>query len=272
MNKKYFLFLSIVLLSLTGSLRCNAQMTENQIAELLLKIDASIANIKTVVYKIDYTNKYLSKRDTIRTTAICSLYIAPRDKMKAYNIVDGTFTEFNSTKYIHRAYDGKRTSWANCRIDSLANGIKPEIRTTGKLNQSVVENYSNLLLTEYINIKKPFGRYVPAAGVIGLKEEMLHTIPVFVFTFTFKDKEDVKDNVEKHYVRKSDLLPVAFSSFLRWEGMEQYNYYEVDYLAINPNITPEDFKIAKDETIIASERYDMFKEKINKIKAAKDDK
>lgn len=262
MNKKYFLFLSVVLLNLTGSIRCNAQMTEAQIGELLLKIDASIANIKTVIYKVDYTNKYLSRRDTIHTTAVCSLYITPKDKMKAHNIVDGVFTELNFTQYIHRGYDGKKTSWANCSIDSLDIPVKPEIESDRRMNQSIVQNYSNVLLTEYLSQEKPFGRYVPAAGMIGLKEEMLQDVPVFVFTFTFKDKEDVKDNVEKHYVRKSDLLPVAYSSFMRWENMEQYNYYEVDYLAINPNITPEDFKIAKDDTLNVKQRYNAFKEKI----------
>jgi len=264
MNTKYLFFLSVILVTLTDSVRCNAQMTEAQIGELLLKIDASIANIKTVIYKVDYTNKYLSRRDTIHTTAVCSLYITPKDKMKAHNIVDGVFTELNFTQYIHRGYDGKRTSWANCRIDSLGTAIKPEINTDRRLNQSIVKNYSSELLTEYINQKKPFGRYLPSAGLLGFKEEMFHNIPVYVFTVQFKDEEDVKDNVQKHYVRKSDLLPVAFSSFLRWEGMEQYNYYEVGYLAINPNITPEDFKIAKDETLNAKERYAAFIEKIKK--------
>lgn len=108
MTKIYFLFLLIALLTLTGSVRCNAQITEAQIGELLLKIDSSIANIKTVVYKIDYTTKYLSRRDTVHNISVCSLYVAPRDKMKAYNIVDGTFTEMNFTQYIHRGYDGKK--------------------------------------------------------------------------------------------------------------------------------------------------------------------
>lgn len=159
----------------------------------------------------------------------------------------------------------KKTSWANCRIDSLATNIKPEIESDRRMNQSIVKNYGNELLPEYINVKKPFGRYLPSVGLIGFKEEALHDIPVYVFTIQFKDEEDVKDNVQKHYVRKSDLLPVAFSSFLRWEGMEQYNYYEVDYLAINPNITDEDFKIAKEEAINAKERYNAFKEKIKNV-------
>jgi len=43
--------------------------------------------------------------------------------------------------------------------------------------------------------------------------------------------------------------------------MEQYNYYEVEYLAINPDFSVEDFKIDKNETINAKERYAILKEK-----------
>jgi len=264
MIKKSLFLLYALIIALSGSLKCNAQLTDAQVKELLFKIDDSIASIKTVAYKIEYANKYLSKKDTVHTTAVCSLYIAPKDKMKAYSIVDGKFTEMNMTQYMHRAYDGKKTSWANCRANSLGHAIKPEIGTTGKVNRSVVENYSNVLLPEYLNQEKPFGRYAPAVGMIGFKEEMLHDVPVYVFTITFKDKEDVKDNVEKHYVRKSDLLPVAYSSFLRWEGMEQYRYYEVEYLAINTGLTAEDFKISKDEILNAKERYAVFMDKIKK--------
>ena len=44
--------------------------------------------------------------------------------------------------------------------------------------------------------------------------------------------------------------------------MEQYNYYEVDYLDINPDIPLEAFKVDENETINAKERYRNFKGKI----------
>lgn len=96
--------------------------------------------------------------------------------------------------------------------------------------------------------------------MIGVKEETFNDTQVYVLTIAFKDHEDVRDNVEKHYIRKSDFLPVAYSSFLRWENMEQYDYYEVDYLAINPDIPAEAFKVGENETINARERYNTFKE------------
>ncbi|MDV6169051.1 hypothetical protein R1T16_11490 [Flavobacterium sp. DG1-102-2] len=264
MIKKSLFLLYALIITLSGSLKCNAQLTDAQVKELLFKIDDSIASIKTVVYKIKYDKKLLSRRDTVHTVAVCSLYIAPRDKMKAYNIIDGTETALERHSYIHRKYDGKRSFLTDRSVDFPDKLTNNFIESDSKMRESVVKDYGDLLLSEYTKIKTPFGRYAPSAGMIGFKEDKLYGVPVYVFTITFKDKEDVRDNVEKHYIRKSDLLPIAFSSFLRWENMEQYHYYEVDYLDINPNITREDFKIEKDETIVASERYNEFNKKIKK--------
>ncbi len=262
MNSKYLFFLFAHIIVLLSPFN-GAQLTETEARELLQKIDKSLNDIHTVVYKIDYTNKFLSRRDTIHTTAICSLYIAPRDKMKAYSIMDLVFTELNMDTYGHRQYDGKRALWINCPADSLDMDIKPDICKDRQKRHAVVQNYSNLLLSEYLMQKKPFGKYKSVAGNIGITEETLNNVPVYVLTIAFKDHEDVRDNVNKHYIRKSDYLPVAYYSFLRWENMEQYNYYEVEYLAINPDIPLEKFKIDENETINATERYKMLKEKIN---------
>lgn len=79
----------------------------------------------------------------------------------------------------------------------------------------------------------------------------------------YKDRKDsTRDNVEKHYIRKIDFLPIAFYSFLRWENMEQYNYYEIDYLSINSNISIDDFKIDENEPFNAIELYTNFKKQI----------
>ncbi|MFY7730335.1 MAG: hypothetical protein ACOVRN_12515, partial [Flavobacterium sp.] len=99
--------------------------------------------------------------------------------------------------------------------------------------------------------------YDAMADNIGIEEKELNNVPVYVLTFKFKDHEDIRDNVEKHYIRKSDYLPVAYYSFLRWENMEQYIYYEVEYIAINPNINVSQFTIQKNETVNAKERYTL---------------
>lgn len=87
MTKKYFFLLSLTA-ALLGPLSSNAQFSTTEKQDLLQKFDDALSNIKTVVYKIDHTKKFLSSRDTVHTTAVCSLYIAPKDKMKAYNLVD----------------------------------------------------------------------------------------------------------------------------------------------------------------------------------------
>ena len=260
MNIKYLLYLSVIILVMLSPVNGNAQSAESEIKELLHKIDKAIGNINTVVYKINYDNKFLARRDTIHTIAICSLYIAPKDKMKVYSIVDLEFTELKRATYGHRRYDGKSAFWINYSIDSLEFALKPSIYKDKKRRQAVVTNYSDILLREYLFSEKPFGRYETVAGMIAITEETLNNMPVYVLKLTFKDTDEVRDKVEKHYIRKSDFLPVAYSNFLRMENMEQYIYYEVDYLAINSGIAFNKFKIDRNETINAKERYKILKE------------
>lgn len=258
MDKKYlFSFIIALLTSLSGT----AQSSKKETKEILQKIDKALGDIKNVVYKIDHSNKAFSKRDTVHTTAICSLYIAPKDKMKAYSIVDMEILQLKRHTYGHRRYDGKRAFWTNYPVDSLGIEIKPVVESNKRIRWAIVQNYNNILLSEYLTQKKPFGKYESNAGLIGITEEIHKGIPVYILTIAFKEDEGISDNVEKHYIRKSDFLPVAYSSFMRWESMEQYNYYEVDYLAINPDISLEEFKIDKNETINAGERYEAFKRK-----------
>lgn len=259
MKKKHLFFLFSFMATLLSSFNGNAQPIETR--ELLKKSYEALSNIRTVVYKIDYANKYLSRKDTIHTTAVCSLYVAPKDKMKAYNIVDVEFVELNVSTYGHRRYDGNRTFWTNYLVDSLNVVKKPEIYSDKQTRRAVVNNYSNILLKEYFMQKKPFIRYQSASDKILVTEEVHKGISVYVITIAFKDKKDVRDNIEKHYIRKSDFLPIAYYSFLRWENMEQYNYYEVEYLAINPDIPLEKFKVGENETIKAEERYKNLKKK-----------
>lgn len=261
MKSKYLILFFSLIMALLSSFRGNAQPIEPK--ELLKKSDKALADIKTVVYKVDYKTKYLARKDTVRTTSVCSLYIAPKDKMNAYNIVDIEIFEGKSHNFGHRKYDGDKVLWVNYPMDSLNKGIKPEIYSNKRMRQSVVRNYSDVLLKEYFIQKKPFTRYQSATDKILVKEEVLKDTPVYVIAIAFKDQKDTtRDQVVKHYIRKSDFLPIAYYSFLRWENMEQYNYYEVDYLAINPDIPLEAFKVDENENINAKERYESFKKKI----------
>lgn len=258
MNKKYLFLLA----ALIGSFTANAQLSETQTRELLKKIDNALGNVKTVVYKIDYKDKRFSGRDTLRTIAVCSLYIAKSDKMNAYNNVDALreITDSYPGSCQHMKYDGKKTFFASARVDS-PDKVRLSVDSERQARLGVVRSYSNLLLTEYFTEKKLFGKLSSVTDKIVVNEEMLNGKPVYVFTFALEDNEDYRDRVVKQYISKESYLPVALYSFARWENMEEYNYYEVDYLAVNADIPLEAFKVHEDETVNLKERYKAFREK-----------
>jgi len=258
MNKKFLFFLA----ALTGSFSANAQLSKTETVELLQKIDDALSNLKTVVYKIDYKDKRFSGKDTLRTIAVCSLYIAKSDKMNAYNSVDALreITHSYPGSCQHMKYDGKKALFASARVDTL-DKVRLSIDTERQARLGVVRSYSNLLLTEYFTEKKLFGKLSAVTDKIVVKEEMLNGKPVYVITFALEDTEDYRDRIVKQYISKASYLPVALYSFARWENMEEYAYTEVDYLAVNPDIPLEAFKVHEDEAVDLKERYKAFKEK-----------
>ena len=259
MTKKYLLFLIIALLS---QLSGHAQLSTTEKQEMILKMADALGKVKTVVYKIDYKDKSFSQRDTMRSIAVCSLYIAPKDKFNAYNSVDALreITDSYPGSYQHMKYDGKKNLFATTRVDSL-HKVRTYISKDKQEKQGAVNSYSSLLLTEYFSESKLFGKLSKVTEKFAVSEEILNDVPVYVITFTPEDTEDYKDRVVKQYIRKSDYLPVAVSSFARWENMEEYSYTEIEYLAINPEIPVEAFKVTENETVDARERYKIFKEK-----------
>lgn len=250
----------------------NSAAQSLELKDLLQKVDESLNKINTVTYKVDYFNKYLAKNDTVQATAICSLIIAPKDKMKSYHNIDLEFeTKKDGKKYFgQRRYNGDKVLWYNKVIDSLTNNAKPEIYSEKKMKNSVVDGYSNFLLKKYFGKRDNFHAYGTRLlqafyKDINVTEEQLHNTPVYVLNIYHKDEKDTtRDRVEKHYFRKTDFLPIAYYSFLRWENMEQYNYYEVDYLAINNKISIDDFKIDENKPLNAVDLYKIFQNQINK--------
>ncbi len=270
MTKKSKHLLWTIVLLLLSTFSTFAQPIE--LKELVKKVDESLNAITTVVYKVDYFNKYLARKDTLYSTAICSLYLAPEDKMKSYHKIDLKFEmEKNGDNYFgQRRYNGDKVLWYSNLADSLTTDEKPEIYNDNEMKYAVVDNYSNYLLKKYFGEKNNFNVYGSLLIKIVIKdiqvtEEMLHNAPVYVLTITYKDKKDTtRDRVEKHYIRKTDFLPIAFYSFLRWENMEQYNYYEIDYIAINTAILPDHFKIEENERLNAVELYKHFQNQLKK--------
>ncbi|OYQ37329.1 hypothetical protein CHU92_08520 [Flavobacterium cyanobacteriorum] len=262
MKLKCILFYFILTICLISTSSLHAQLTNAEKNELFYKVDKAIGNLQTVVYKLNYNTKFFARRDTIFETAICSLRIAPKDKLKAYNIVDFEYKDAAMHTFGHRKYDGNKALWITYfNLDSLHKAINPEIFTKKRQVRAVVENYQNSLLEEYLFTKNPMGSHDIMSGLIPVTEETLHGTPVYVIHIKYVDTADYKDNVAKHYIRKSDYLPIAYYSTMKWENMEQYRYYEVDYLAINPDLPVEAFTVSKEEKIDGEQRYQAFKEK-----------
>jgi len=269
--RKYCHILLLIALLFTANVM-TAQPLE--LKDLLQKVDESLNKVNTVTYKLDYFNKYLAKNDTLHSKAICSLLIVPKDKIKSYHNIDLEFEiEKGGEKYFgQRRYNGAKVLWYNKVIDSLTNNEKPEIYSDKKMKNSVVEGYSNFLLKKYFGKKDNFHAYGTKVlqafyKDINVTEEKLHNTPVYVLNIYHKDEKDTtRDRVEKHYFRKTDFLPIAYYSFLRWENMEQYNYYEMVYLAINNNISSDVFIIDEDKPFKATELYNDFKNQIQQVK------
>src|SRR5690554_2677148 len=213
--------------------------------QLLKKVDASVSNIQTVTYKINYSNKFSSNKDTIQRTAVCSLYIDNKDRTKSQFILDTKFSE----KYVHYLYDGLQGASVSYHIDSLDTTKKWSIKNDdGIYNRSV---HSTLLL-DYFGKKNRFkeGRSFWTNLLIKkmeIKETIHLTEPVYLLTIYAKNIKIIpnymQNAVNKYYIRKSDFLPIAYSFYGEIEGVSEYEYLEIAYLAVNPDIPLEAFKV-----------------------------
>lgn len=274
MKSKYlissFSFMVAMLCSFIG----NAQPIKPR--ELFKKTDAALNDIQTVVYKIKRTDKYFASKDTVQRTAVCSLYIAPKDEMKAYHIVDVAFDQYTAKKepvYIYRKYDGKNVLWNSYYLDSLDINKNPKIYNIEQEGISIIKGsfVNSLLLSHYFGNKRAFRQNNSIFNKIFIekmevKEGFFMNKPAYILTAQSKNLEKMSNYVDQsiviYYIRKSDFLPIGYKEMSKLENMIEYNYYEIDYLDINPDIPLEAFKVDENESINAKERYRNFKEKI----------
>ncbi|MEE1900157.1 hypothetical protein GN157_15355 [Flavobacterium rakeshii] len=263
MNRKYLCFLLGSVITLLSSFTVNAQsqFTTKEKVELLRKINKSCADIKTVTYRINHDSKRLTEKNTFSTVAVCTLYIDPTNKVSSYNIVDEEFGSAKSRKYGHKIYNGEMLFSLTNPVDSLDAYKKPQILKNEVDMEAWLSSYNYLLLDKYFGKNKSLIGYDSFAENILLTEETFKDTPVYAITMTYMDNENSRDRIQKIYISKSNYLPVGSYSFWRWENMESYEYFDVEYLAINPEISPDEFKVAKDHTVNLVERYKVFKEK-----------
>jgi thiol-disulfide isomerase/thioredoxin len=261
MTRKHLI--SCIIIILLSQINANAQLTENEVKEVLFKTNESLKNITATVFKVNHKRKFFSKNDTIYTTAICTLQLAPKDRMGAYNIIDMEFAEATYTAYGHRRYDGNGVFWVNYAVGRDNTAVKPQIRTNRKDIKGIVENYKSILLPEYFAEKTAFNSLRLFGVKTGVTEEVYLNTPVYVITMTFKDNDGISDNIEKHYIRKSDYLPIGYFRTMKWEGMQQYDDFKIEYLAVNPDIPASAFAVNENDTIDAAARYAALAEKAN---------
>ena len=86
-----------------------------------------------------------------------------------------------------------------------------------------------------------------------VKEELLSGVPVYELTIIGKNKNApnaINNWVDKYYIRKTDFLPIAYSSYGEFEGIQETEYAVIEYIEINPNISLETFEVDTTQTLI----------------------
>src|SRR5690606_26664991 len=117
---------------------------------------------------------------------------------------------------------------------------------------------SNYLLQDYFKEKNIFRQTRSLGGKLLIKKMEIEEITYLnetvylltVYAKNIKLPNYVQNAVNKYYIRKTDFLPVAYSFSGEFEGMKEYEYYEIDYIAINPDIPLEEFKVDTNVTEI----------------------
>src|SRR5690606_28955608 len=237
---------------------------------------------KTVVFKTNRIDKSFTSSDTLYRTAICSIYIEPEDEIGMYFVQNIKSEE--DTLY-HRIYDGKHFSNMTIYVDGMAKA-KWFTRENLEQNNNIQGHFGlNFLCRNIFELDDNFTRFRNKSERDKIKkmevyDEIYQNTPVYVLTIFFKNQEDsdeyINNAVDKYYIRKSDFLPIAYSFYGEFQGMQEYEFATIDYLEIN-TLTLKDFipyNIAVDVDVEAVYEQnkslfeeDPFRDKVNgKIK------
>lgn len=249
MIKKYLFFLCVLIITLFSSFICDAQPIKPR--QLLKKVNASVSTVNTVIYKLNKLDKHFTQEDTINEVAICSLYLAPKDKMKAYHIVD--MKSSYQKRYGHYEYDGNYVTSVSYKKDSLNTPKKIFLyNVLEDGHDGVMGIGSSVILRDIFqknNIFKQAKSFIARFAIdrMEVKEEIFMGKPVYILSIYGKSREEridyVNNEVHTFYIRKSDFLPIGYSNYGELEGMKNYEYYEIEYLAINLQLSLDEFNV-----------------------------
>ncbi len=241
MKAKYLLFFFLV------SLATTAQSIKP--VQLLKKVEHAMKNMPSVVYKIDYTLKPFSSNDTISRTALCSLYIAPKDHIGVYYTIDEKTAE---NSYTHNKYDGEYTSFIYYqKKDGKITAENYTVESVHKNDYMYVGSYTSLAALDIFHQEYPFTRFKSffnrlSLEEISVKDYNLSDEVVYELTIRPKNKnrsDYIQNMIYKYYIRKTDYLPIAFSFYGELENMHSTEYLTLNYIDTSPQLSIDDFKI-----------------------------
>ncbi len=238
--KETILYLSILFIFLNGMAQ------EKKVEEVLINSKKKLDEIQTVSFKTTRIDKSFTSTDTLYRSAVCSLYIEPKENIGMYFI--STIRVKKNVLY-HQIYNGKRLSTMSIYKDKRIKIDAFKNITLEKNND--IEGYFGLnFLSPFIfNPHQSFTKFKDISEQsniekMDVQEELFQNIPVYVLTISFKNHEDsdeyINNGIDKYYIRKNDYLPIAYSTYGEFEGMKEYILTTIEYLSIN-NLNLEDF-------------------------------
>jgi len=235
MTLKYFSFL--LFLSLTTNQTISQTITVNKLLENTKK---TISNIKYVTYKINRTDKFFSSQDTISNISLCTLYLHQKNKLELMYI---TTKKSGSDSYNYEIFNGNEYSFINIPKDINLKSRNLFHQKLENDNYMYVNSNINVICLELFSKKSIFNKIKKNKNYKIIETKYLN-IPAFELTITNKENttEEIKDSVEKYFISKKDYLPLGYYFTGTIDGMFGYENYTIEYIEINPNMAPENFK------------------------------
>ena len=215
------------------------------VEELLSKTEKSLDKIETLNYKTNRLVKNFSDKDTIYQEAICSIFIEPKDKIGMHYITNIVWDDEFLSQQI---YNGVNGSQVNINKDKTLRNF--EVLDDKKIKSIRGFGNARFLYFSFFNKNQRFTRFKNKnerenIDRMEVSEEKFENSFVYVLSVFFKNHKDsdayVNNGIDKYYIRKSDYLPIARSSYGEFQGMKEYEFVTIDYLGIN-TLKSTDFK------------------------------
>jgi peroxiredoxin len=223
--------------------------------KVLQASDEALSQVNTLIYKIEKKEKDFSN-DTVFYTAVCTLKKIANDPKKGYHILNAQMVTAHDTQYMRLQYDGKMllrefstlNTTSEKRVYSVENGDYAPYWNNG---------YRNLIMYDFFNLpylmqynKRQWRSMIKEKR---LEEDVYNGVDCYVVLIYGKNSRDIHDIdnvVIKHYIRKSDFLPIAYEFTGNVESITMYEHYSLNYMAINEDVATDLFKIDDEPTPI----------------------